>query len=122
MKGVRILGRALSLVPAKYWLGAAGTAIALIGAGIVKTATTSPVPKIEAKLEAREQKPLMEVPVPATMSPAIGEGNLFRRQRTDHRPPPALLDDPNEPVPDVKLLGVIVTDTKRLATLDATVM
>ncbi|MBI5178287.1 MAG: hypothetical protein HZA04_03405 [Nitrospinae bacterium] len=122
MKGVKNLGRAFSLIPVKYLLGAAGAAAALVGYGIVKTVITSPVPQVEVKAEAKAQKPLLEAPQSVAVPPAIGAGNLFRKQRADHTPPPPLQPaDPNEPVPDVKLVGIIISDTRRVAILDAEV-
>ncbi len=122
---IKNLGRMASLIPAKYYLGAAGTAIVLLSYGIGKTVVT-PVAVPKAVTSAsRTPQSVLQIPQQSAVPPSVMAGNVFRRQRAEHQvpppPPPLQPADPNEPVPDVKLLGIIITDTKRMAILDAEV-
>jgi len=123
MVTIKNLGRALSLIPVKYYLSATGAVIVLLGYGIGKTITTPIATPVAVTAESKPPSSLLNTPPQAAIPAAIGEGNIFRRQRTDYQlpppPPPLQPADPNEPVPDIKLLGIIITDTKKLAILDA---
>lgn len=117
------LVKGLALIPPKYYLGAAGAVILLLCYGIAKTVVT-PV-TVPAEIKAETAKPaaaLVPPQTPATIPPAIAEGNLFRKQRKDFSPPKnTLAETGDEPVPDIKLVGLIITDQRRLAIVDAEV-
>lgn len=115
--------KGLALIPPKYYLGAAGAAILLLSYGIAKTAVTPVVIATGMKTEAAKPATALIPPqTPATIPPAIAGGNLFRKQRTDFSPPKnTLAESGDEPVPEIKLLGLIITDQRRLAIVDAEV-
>ncbi len=116
------LAKGFSLIPPKYYLGAAGAVIMLLSYGIAKTAVT-PV-TIAKTTKTGVEKPadaLVPPRTPAAVPPAIAEGNLFRKQRKDFSPPKTLAETGDEPVPEIKLLGLIITDERRIAIVDAEV-
>lgn len=115
--------KGLALIPPKYYLGAAGTVIMLLTYGIVKTAVTPVVIPAAVKADApRSAAALIPPKTPATIPPAIAGGNLFRKQRKDFSPPKnTLAESGDEPVPEIKLLGLIITDQRRMAIVDAEV-
>lgn len=117
------LVKGLALIPPKYYLGAAGAVILLLSYGISKTIVTPVV--IATGIKAETAKPattLISPHTPATVPAAIAEGNLFRKQRRDFSPPKnTLAETADEPVPEIKLLGLIITDQRRMAIVDAEV-
>lgn len=113
--------KGLALIPPKYYLGAAGAVILLLSYGIAKTAVTPVVIATPMKAgTAKTAGALIAPKTPAVVPPAIAEGNIFRKQRKDFSPPKnTLAESGDEPVPDLKLLGLIITDQRRLAIVDA---
>ena len=117
------LMKGLALIPPKYYLGAAGAVILLLSYGIAKTAVTPVAVVTAVKAEApKSATALVPLKAPAAIPPAIAGGNLFRKQRKDFSPPKnTLAESGDEPVPEIKLLGLIITDQRRLAIVDAEV-
>ncbi len=114
--------RGLSLIPPKYYLGAAGAVILLLSFAIVKTAVTPVAIVKTAKVEKPKSAEVLIPPrKPVTIPAAIATGNLFRKQRKDFSPPKTLAESGDEPVPEIKLLGLIITDNRRMAIVDAEV-
>lgn len=112
--------KGLALIPPKYYLGAAGAVILLLSYGIAKTAVTPVVIATPVKADtAKTAGALIAPKTPAAVPPAIAQGNIFRKQRKDFAPPDSLAKSGDEPVPDLKLLGLIITDQRRLAIVDA---
>lgn len=115
------LVKGMALIPPKYYLGAAGAVILLLSYGIAKTAVTpvavAPAVKADA---AKPANALIPPKTPVAVPPVIAEGNLFRKQRKDFSPPKnTLAETGDEPIPEIKLLGLIITDQKRMAIVDA---
>ena len=120
----RKLIKGLALIPPKYYLGAAGGVILLLSYGIGKTVVTPVTTAKAVKTDAvKPAGALLTAKEPAAVPPAIAEGNIFRKQRKEFTPPlPKAAAGPAEDlVPDLKLLGLIITDQKRLAIVDAEV-
>lgn len=111
--------KAATLIPPKYYLGAAGVAAATLLYGIGHTLITPVVVPKTAAVEKKSPPPLLVPRQTAAVSPDIAAGNIFRKQRKNFAPPAVAAAPVNEPVPDIKLLGLIISDRKRLAIVDA---
>lgn len=119
--------KGFSLIPLKYHLGGAAGIIVLLIYSIWRTFSAPTVVLAPvAGLDRKEARSFVEQRQPAAIPPAVWEENLFRRQRKNFAPPPPAPAPPaaaqkpvEEPVPDIKLLGLILTDSRRLAIVDA---
>ncbi len=133
---IKQIERVIGLVPYKYWNALAATVIILLGVGVGNTLMTPPeLPETAiAKKEGREAslEPLIKKGKPKSVPASISDGNIFRSQRkdTEKRPPPPPpkpapkpKPKPVKPViePEITLRGTIITETKRLAIIDANV-
>ncbi len=125
-------GRIFYLVPAKYWYTVAGISIISVIGGITETVVSRPeiVPEVaETKVAypAEEISAFIdrkEVALPAV----IGDGNIFRTERKNHKPPPptkhtAELEKPEDgdEVPQIELRGIIISGDHRMAIVDGDV-
>ncbi len=135
---IKKIERVIGLVPYRYWNALAGAVIVLLAIGVGNTLMSPPELPETAIAKKEEQNASLELLIkkekPKSVLASIRGGNLFRSQRKDSEkrppPPPAKpapkpkpIPKPAKPViePEITLRGTIITETERIAIIDAKV-